>query len=85
MAEQNQSMDPKELLKHPEQLRALMSSPEVRQLAQLLNSRSGGHLQSAAEQAKQGDSTPLKGMIESLSATQEGAKLISQIQSKLNR
>ncbi len=85
MAEQNRPMDPQEILKHPEQLRALMNAPEVRQLAQLLNRQSGGTLQSAAEHAKQGDHTALQKMIEALSATQEGAKLISQIQNKLNR
>ncbi len=84
MPEQKQPMDPREVLKHPEQLRSLMNSPEVRQLAQLLNNRSGGHLQSAAEHAKQGDSAALQGMLDALSATQEGAKLIAQIQSKLN-
>lgn len=68
-----------------EALRQLLSSPEVRQLAALLNARSGGNLQQAAQSAKAGDTTQLEQLMRSLSATAEGARLLAQLQGKLGK
>ena len=75
----------KELLKDTARLREMLSSPEVRQLAQMLNARSGGNLQRAAQSAKGGDASQLEQMIRGLSSTQEGARLIAQLQGKLGK
>ena len=74
-----------EFMKDPEKLRALLSSPEVRQLAALLNARSGGALQQAAQSAKSGDSAQLQQLMQGLAATREGALLLEQLQGKLGR
>ena len=76
---------PEQLMKDPEKLRALLASPEVRQLAALLNARSGGGLQSAAQSAKAGDTSQLLQLMQGLAATQEGAKLLEQLQGKLGK
>lgn len=74
-----------DFMKDPEKLRALLSSPEVRQLAALLNARSGGGLQQAAQSAKAGDSTQLQQMMQSFASTAEGARLLEQLQGKLGK
>ena len=72
-------------MKDPEKLRALLTSPEVRQLAALLNARSGGGLQQAAQSAKAGDSAQLQQLMQGLAATREGAQLLEQLQGKLGK
>ena len=68
-----------------ERLRALLASPEVRQLAAMLNAGSGGTLQQVAQSARAGDTKGLEGLIKQLSATPEGARLLSQLQGKLGK
>lgn len=80
-----QSPEARELLKDTGRLKALISSPEVRQLAQLLNAQSGGGLQNAASAAKAGDTTQLEALVKGLSSTPEGAKLLAQLQGKIGK
>lgn len=80
-----QSSEAQELLKDTARLRALMSSPEMRQLAQMLNAKSGGGLQNAASAAKAGDTAQLEALLKGLSSTPEGAKLLAQLQGKLGK
>ena len=68
-----------------ETLKALLASPEVRQLAALLNARSGGGLQAAAQSAKAGDTAQLEQLLRSLGGTPEGARLLEQLQGKLGK
>lgn len=68
-----------------ERLRALLSSPEVRRLAALLNASSGGTLQQAAQSAKAGDTARLEALVKQLGATPEGARLLAQLQGKLGK
>lgn len=77
--------DARELLKDTAKLRELLGSPEVRQLAALLNARSGGRLQSAAQSAKGGDASQLEQLMQGLSSTEEGARLIAQLQGRLGK
>lgn len=74
-----------DFVKDPEKLRALLTSPEVRQLAALLNARSGGGLQQAAQSAKAGDASQLQQMMQRFAATPEGARLLEQLQGKLGK
>ena len=73
------------LLKDTARLRQMLSSPEVRRLAELLNASSGGNLRQAAQSARGGDSSQLELMMRSLSSTDEGARLIAQLQGKLGK
>ena len=73
------------LLKDTARLRQMLSSPEVRRLAELLNAFSGGNLRQAAQSARGGDSSQLEQMMRSLSSTEEGARLIAQLQGKLGK
>lgn len=68
-----------------EKLRALLASPEMRQLASLLNAGSGGALQQAAQSAKAGDTAQLMALVKALGSTPEGARLLSQLQGKLGK
>lgn len=77
--------DAQQLLQDSAKLRELLSSPEVRQLAALLNARSGGGLKSAAQSAKGGDASQLEQLMQGLSSTEEGARLIAQLQSRLGK
>lgn len=74
-----------DFMKDPEKLRAVLSSPEVRQLAALLNASSGGNLKSAAQSAKGGNTSQLEQLVQGLAATQEGARLLEQLQGKLGK
>lgn len=79
------SPEARELLKDTARLRQMLSSPEVRRLAELLNASSGGNLRQAAQSAQSGDSSQLEQMMRSLSSTPEGARLIAQLQGKLGK
>ena len=74
-----------DFMKDPEKLRSVLSSPEVRQLAALLNARSGGNLGAAARSAKDGNTSQLEQLMQGLAATQEGARLLEQLQGKLGK
>ncbi len=85
MTDHKQPMDARQLPGDPAKWKELLSSPEVRQLAALLDAGSGGGLQSAAQSAKQGDTTRLEQLMRGLSATEEGARLLAQLQRKLSK
>lgn len=79
-----QTPEAQELLKDSARLREMLSSPEVRRLAELLNARSGG-LRQAAQSAKGGDTAQLEQLMQGLSSTEEGARLIAQLQGKMGK
>ena len=78
-----QTPEAQELLKDSARLREMLSSPEVRRLAELLNARSG--LRQAAQSAKGGDTAQLEQLMQGLSSTEEGARLIAQLQGKMGK
>ncbi len=87
MAKGNEPMNTPEaqaLLRDTARLREALSSPEVRRLAELLNAGSGG-LRQAAQSAKAGDTAQLEQLMRGLSSTEEGARLIAQLQGKLGK
>ena len=86
-----QKMDPVQtpeaaaLLKNPARLKALLQSPETKRLMELLSSRNGAGLKQAAEQARKGDSAALTEMLRQVTDSSEGATLVNQIQSNLEK
>lgn len=80
-----QSPEVQALLKDSAKLKEMLSSPEVRQLAEMLNARSGGDLKRAATAAKAGNTEQLAQMMKGLSATGEGAQLLASLQRKLEK
>ena len=80
-----QTPEAQELLKDSARLREMLSSPEVRRLAELLNARSGGGLRQVAQSAKGGDTAQLEQLMQGLSSTEEGARLIAQLQGKMGK
>lgn len=73
------------LMQNQEKLRQMLSSPEVRRLASLLNAQSGGQLQQAARSAKSGNTAQLEQMMRTLSTSPDGAQLLEQLQQKLGK
>ena len=73
------------LLGDPAKLKRLLSSPEVRKLAQLLEQTSGGGLKQAAGAAKAGNPKQLTELMQGLSASPEGAALMQDLQGKLEK
>lgn len=77
-----QSPEAAALLKNPSALKSLLGSPEAKQLLSLLNAQHNTGLKTAAEQAKSGDTAPLMAMVNEVMNRPEGAKLMTQLQSK---
>lgn len=75
-----QSPEAAELMKDTAKLKALLQSPETRRLMELLTAKNGDGLRRAAEQAKRGDTTALSGMMNQLTQSDEGARLVNQLQ-----
>ena len=73
------------LLRNPQRLRELLKAPETRQLMELLRRQNGSQLHAAAEQARQGDSSALSGMLREMTRSQAGAEAMEQLQSKLEK
>ena len=80
-----QPRSPEELLRDREKLKELMASPELQQLAKLLESQSGGTLSSAAAQAQDGDTKALEQLLRGLAGTREGAIALERMRKKLGR
>ena len=68
-----------QLLKNKEQLAAMMQSPETQRLMDLLRSRSGGNLDTAAQAAAKGDPAQLMALLQQVMATPDGARAVEQI------
>ena len=73
------------LLGDPARLKSLLSSPEVRRLAQMLDKNSGGGLKQAAGAARAGNTAQLTELMQGLSASPEGAALMQKLQGKLEK
>lgn len=85
MSHQNNPLHSKEaaaLLKDTARLKALLSSPETKQLMGMLN-RQNGNLGQAAAKAKSGDLSALNAMLQQVMNTKEGAQLVNTMKKKL--
>lgn len=71
------------LLGDPAALKALLSSPETRQLMSLLN-RNGG-LQGAAQAAAKGEPEALMGMLQQVMRDQAGAAAVDALKKKTQK
>ena len=80
-----QTPEAQELLKDSARLREMLSSPEVRRLAELLNARSGGACGRRPRAPREGMTAQLEQLMQGLSSTEEGARLIAQLQGKMGK
>ncbi|MBM6869318.1 hypothetical protein H7U37_03300 [Pseudoflavonifractor phocaeensis] len=71
------------LLSHPQALRDLLRAPETQRLMRLLESKAGPALQQAAGEAAKGNPDALKGVVEQLMGSQEGAQAVEALQRRI--
>ena len=76
------SPDAASLLKDKSALKKLLASPEAKKLMSMLTAQDTGQLKSAAEQAKNGDTSALLSMVNGLMERPGGAQLMQQIEQK---
>lgn len=78
------------LPKHPEQLlnkqtvETIIQSREAKQLMDLLNQNSGQNLKDAAQAALKGDTTQLAQLVDHLKQNPQSARLMEDLQKKIN-
>ena len=70
------------LKKDPQALKGLLSSPETRQLMDLLNRSAGAGLDRAAREAAAGKPEALMGILNQVMGSQEGSRAVEQLQKK---
>lgn len=73
------------LLRDPKRLRELLAAPETKRLMALLKSQNGSQLRTAAQSAKNGDSSALSEMLRKLSDSREGAEAMQGLESRLEK
>lgn len=78
--------DPKAagLLKNKALLQTILNAPDTQRLLQLLDQKAGGELKQAASSAARGDPQALSGLVRQVMESQEGARLIQQLNQKLD-
>jgi len=74
-----------QLLSDPKALKALLSSPETRQLMALLNQAGGKDLQGAAQAAAQGKPQALMGLLDQVMGSPNGAKAVEDLKKKTRK
>ncbi|NCE63380.1 hypothetical protein D1159_02000 [Pseudoflavonifractor sp. 524-17] len=74
--------DPKAagLLKNRAALEALLRSPDTQKLMSMLEQAGGDGLQKAAASAANGDPSALKGMMDQVMRSEEGAAVVNRLQ-----
>ena len=77
--------DPKAagLLKNKALLQTILNAPDTQRLIQLLNQTAGGDLKQAAGAAAKGDTGALSGLVRQVMNSEEGARLIQQLNQKV--
>ena len=77
--------DPKAagLLKNKALLQTLLNAPDTQRLIQLLDQKAGGDLKQAAGAAAKGDTSTLSGLVRQVMNSEEGARLIQQLNQKI--
>lgn len=69
----------KELLENQKAIRQMLANPETRKLLQSLQKKNVSRLQAAAQSALQGDTTPLTGVLQELSADPQAAQAMEAL------
>ena len=75
---------PEQLLKNKQTVEAIIQSREARQLMELLNQNSGQNLKDAAQAALRGDTTQLTQLVDHLKQNPQSARLMEDLQKKIN-
>lgn len=77
--------DPKAagLLKNKALLQSILNAPDTQRLIQLLDQTAGGDLKQAASSAAKGDASALSGLVRQVMSSEEGARLIQQLNQKV--
>lgn len=73
------------LLKNKQAIESLMKSGEAQRLVELLNQNAGGELKDAAQSAMKGDSTQLMSLVEGLMKNPQSAKLVEELNKKVQK
>lgn len=73
------------LLKNKQAVESLMKSDEAKRLMELLNQSSGQGLKDAAQSAMKGDTSQLIGLVEGLMKNPQSAKLVEELNKKVNQ
>lgn len=74
-----------QLLSDQKKLEQLRNAPETQQLFSMLQKKTGGDLEQAANHAAQGDTASLVSAIRTLMRDPEGAKLMEKMKQHLNQ
>lgn len=69
------------VLRDPTAIRALLQSPQARQLIAML--RRQGDLNQAARQAKNGDTASLQAMLDQVGQSREGSQILSDLKKQI--
>lgn len=75
---------PAQLLQDKQTVATIMQSQEAKQLMDLLNQNSGQSLKDAAQSALKGDTARLTRLVDNLMQNPQSAKLMEELQKKLN-
>lgn len=73
------------LLKNRQAIESLLKSGEAQRLMELLNQNAGGELKGAAQSAMKGDSSQLMNLVEGLMKNPQSAKLVEELNKKVNK
>lgn len=72
------------LLGNKQAVESIVNSQEARQLMELLNRNSGAGLKDAAQSAMRGDTAQLNRLVENLMRDPQSAKLMEELNKKVN-
>ncbi len=72
-----------DLLKNRQAMESLLNSNEARKLMELLNQNSGGGLKDAAQSAMKGNTAQLMGLVQGLMNDPQSAKLVDDLNKKI--
>ena len=74
-----------DLLKNRQAMESLLNSNEARKLMELLNQNSGGGLKDAAQSAMKGNTSQLMGLVQNLMSDPQSAKLVDELNKKVQK
>lgn len=74
-----------ELLRNRQAVESLLNSNEARRLMEMLNQSSGDGLKNAAQSAMKGNPTQLMGLVEGLMRDPQSAKLVEELNKKVQK
>lgn len=80
----SQLQQPEQLLQNKQAVEKIIQSQEAKQLMDLLNQNSGQSLKDAAQSALKGDTTRLTRLVDDLMRNPQSARLMEDLQKKIN-